>query len=71
VINGTWQVPSPKSFSGPATWITNGWELGGILTVSDGVPFTAAWGAGGAPQRLNSTDSWALPNRLTARGAGR
>ncbi len=30
VINGTWQVPSPKSFSGPAAWITNGWELGGI-----------------------------------------
>ena len=28
VINAIWQVPSPKSFSGPAAWITNGWEIG-------------------------------------------
>jgi hypothetical protein len=70
VINGTWQVPSPKSFSGPAAWITNGWELGGILTVSDGVPFTATWGTDGDPQGLNSTDNWAFPNRLTGPGCG-
>src|SRR5215469_11722946 len=44
VINLTWQVPSPKSFSGPAAWIANGWELGSIFKANDGVPFTATWG---------------------------
>jgi hypothetical protein len=25
VINGIWQVPYRKSFSGPVAWFTNGW----------------------------------------------
>jgi outer membrane receptor protein involved in Fe transport len=68
IINGTWQVPSPKSLSGPAQWITNGWELGGIFKVSDGVPFTATFGTTGDPQGLNSSDPWDFPNRLTGPG---
>jgi hypothetical protein len=70
VINGTWQVPSPKSFSGPAAWITNGWELGGIYKLSDGVPFTATFGTDGDPQGLNSSDPWDFPNRLAGPGCG-
>jgi carboxypeptidase family protein/TonB-dependent receptor-like protein len=65
VISASWQLPSPQSFSGPAEWVTNGWELGGIYKVSDGVPFTATFGTGGDPQGLNNTDDWAFPNRLT------
>jgi hypothetical protein len=68
VINGTWQVPSPKSFSGPAEWITNGWELGWIYKASDGIPFTATFGTDGDPQGLNSSDPWAFPNRLSGPG---
>ena len=68
VINGTWQVPSPKSFSGPAAWVTNGWQLGTIFKVSDGTPFTATFGTDGDPQGLNSSDPWAFPNRLTGPG---
>jgi hypothetical protein len=68
IINGTWQVPSPKSLSGPAQWITNGWELGGIYKVSDGVPFTATFGTNSDPQGLNSSDPWDFPNRLTGPG---
>jgi outer membrane receptor protein involved in Fe transport len=68
VINGTWQVPSPKSFLGPAAWITNGWELGAIYKANDGVPFTATFGTDGDPQGLNSSDPWAFPNRLTGPG---
>jgi len=68
VISGTWLVPSPKSFSGPAAWITNGWELGGIYKASDGVPFTATFGTDGDPQGLNSSDPWAFPNRLNGPG---
>jgi hypothetical protein len=68
VISGTWQVPSPKSLSGPGKWITNGWELGGIYKVSDGVPFTATWATGADPQGLNNSDDWAFPDRLGGSG---
>jgi hypothetical protein len=68
VINGTWQVPFPKSFSGLVARITNGWELGGIYTATDGTPFTATFGTDGDPQGLNSSDPWAFPNRLTGPG---
>jgi Carboxypeptidase regulatory-like domain/TonB-dependent Receptor Plug Domain len=68
VINGTWDIPAPKSFSGPARWIADGWELGTILTVSDGVPFTATWGTGDDPAFTQSNDDWAFPNRLGGAG---
>jgi len=64
VINTTWQVPSVKSASGPLAWVTNGWELGAVFKVEDGVPFTPTWGTDGDPQGLNSSDPWAFPNRL-------
>jgi len=38
VANLLWQVQTPASFHGPAAFIAKGWELGGILTLSDGVP---------------------------------
>jgi hypothetical protein len=70
VVNGTWEVPAAKSFSGPARWITDGWELGLILTVSDGVPFTPTWGTGGDPANTLSSDDFAYPNRLGGSGCG-
>jgi hypothetical protein len=68
VVNGTWEVPTAKSFSGPARWATDGWELGLILTVSDGVPFTPTWGTGGDPANTLSSDDFAFPNRLGGPG---
>jgi Carboxypeptidase regulatory-like domain/TonB dependent receptor-like, beta-barrel/TonB-dependent Receptor Plug Domain len=68
VVTLTWQVPSPKSWSGAAGWITSGWELGGIYKVSDGVPFTPTFGTDGDPQGLNSSDTWDFPNRLSGPG---
>src|SRR5260370_4265238 len=68
VVSLNWQVPSPKSLSGPAAWIANGWELGGIYKLSDGVPFTATWGTDADPQGMNSGDTWAFPDRLTTPG---
>src|SRR5712675_1126342 len=32
VINGLWELPSPKSISGPARFLTDGWQLGLIFT---------------------------------------
>jgi hypothetical protein len=68
VVNGTWEVPSSKSLSGPAKWAADGWELGLILTASDGVPFTATWGTGGDPSLTQNNDDWAFPNRLGGPG---
>jgi len=68
VLNGTWDIPTPKSITGPARWFADGWELGLILTVSDGVPFTPTWGTGGDPAGTLSSDDFAYPNRLTGPG---
>jgi hypothetical protein len=68
VVSLTWQVPSAKSLSGPAAWIANGWELGTIFKVSDGVPFTATWATGGDPQGLLNSDDWAFPHEKSTPG---
>ena len=68
VINGTWDIPTAKSFSGPARWLSDGWELGTIFTVSDGVPFTPTWGTGSDPANTLSSDDFAYPNRLGGPG---
>jgi len=68
VINGTWEVPTPKSLAAPAQWALGGWELGLIFTASDGIPFTASWGTGSDPANTNSGDDWAFPNRLGGSG---
>lgn len=68
VLNGTWDVPSPKSLSGFARWPLDGWELGMIFTVGDGIPFTATWGTGSDPASTLSGDDFAFPNRLGGSG---
>jgi hypothetical protein len=68
VLNGTWEVPSAKSWTGPAKWVTDGWELGLIFTVSDGVPFTPTWGTTSDPANTRSSDDFAYPNRLSIPG---
>src|SRR5438105_12234267 len=37
VVNGTWELGTPKSLSAPARWALGGWELGLIFTASGGV----------------------------------
>jgi len=70
VVNGSWELPTPKSFSSPAQWALGGWELGLIFTASDGVPFSATWGTGSDPQFTLSSDDWAFPNRVSGSGCG-
>jgi hypothetical protein len=67
VLNANWEVPGAKSWSGPAKWVTDGWELGMIFTASDGVPFTATWGTGSDAANTLSQDDFAFPN--VVRGA--
>jgi hypothetical protein len=68
VLNGTWEVPTPKSFAGPAQWALGGWELGLIFTASGGVPFSPSWGTGSDPLNSLSSDDWDFASRLGGSG---
>jgi hypothetical protein len=68
VINGSWQLPTTKSAPALVAWAANGWELGSILRISDGVPFTATFGSDGDPLGINSSDPWDFPDRLSGPG---
>jgi hypothetical protein len=68
VVNGLWELPSPKSISGPARFLTDGWQLGVIFTASSGIPFTATYGTGADPLGTLSSDDWSYPNRLGGAG---
>jgi hypothetical protein len=68
VVNGTWELPTPKYQSALAQHALGGWELGLIFTASDGVPFTPTWGTGSDPQNSLSGDDWAFVNRAGGPG---
>ena len=60
-FNYIWNIPSAH-FNSAAKWILGGWQVGGILTASTGVPFTLIMG--GDPLGQNSTDPVDFPNRV-------
>jgi outer membrane receptor protein involved in Fe transport len=54
-VNVLYDVPTPKAFPGPTGWIARGWQLGGIVQASSGVPVWPLSGIGGDPMgQLNS-----------------
>jgi hypothetical protein len=63
VTNLLWDVPTPASWHGPAAFIAKGWELGGILTLSDGVPFWPFSIAGDFSGQLMS-EPYIIPDRV-------
>jgi hypothetical protein len=62
VINAIWNVPNPGSWNGPAKWTTSGWQLGGIVTLTSGLPFTPI--IGGDPLGLQAADNYAFPDSV-------
>jgi hypothetical protein len=66
VISATWELPI--SVKGPAGWLTNGWQVGGIFTANDGVPFTPTFGTDGDPLGSNVSDPYDFPQRLLGPG---
>jgi hypothetical protein len=68
VINGLWEIPTRKSFSGASRFLAEGWQLGIIFTASSGVPYSPTFGTGADPLGTLSSDDWAYPNRVTGSG---
>jgi hypothetical protein len=66
VLNYLWQVPKPKFGGAVAQYTLGGWEVGGIINASTGVPFTV--GVGGDPLGQNSTDPKDFASRVTGPG---
>jgi hypothetical protein len=66
VINALYEVPTPKSFHGPVEWVAKGWELGGIVTLSDGVPVWPLSPPGQGFDQLgqNNSEPIAIPDRV-------
>jgi len=65
-INYVWNIAAPHSFSGPAAWAARGWQLGGILQIRSGLPFTPV--IGGDPLGLGNTHPVGYPDLV--RGPG-
>jgi Carboxypeptidase regulatory-like domain/TonB dependent receptor/TonB-dependent Receptor Plug Domain len=61
-VSYTWDVPSSKNLTGALGWVSSGWEFGGILEASSGLPFTMIIGPD--PLGMNSTDQFSLPDRV-------
>jgi len=60
VVNYIWDVPARKSLPGAIAWAAKGWELGGILQVRSGLPFTPL--IAGDPLGEDTSSSFAYPN---------
>ena len=63
IANYIWDIPTPKTWSGIASHMLGGWELGGIFTAEGGLPFTPL--ISGDPLGQNSSDPFDYPNRVS------
>jgi hypothetical protein len=61
-ISAIWLVPNPTNWSEVPQYIGSGWQIGGIYTVTSGLPFTPV--IGGDPLGLKGADLYAFPNRV-------
>jgi len=65
-FNYLWEISRPNSGDGFYRMIASGWQLGGILRDSSGLPFTVT--IGGDPLGLRNANPFSLPDRLTGSG---
>jgi hypothetical protein len=55
-------IPTPKAFGGPAGWIARGWSIGGLLSLSDGVPMWPLTGLNSDPLGQNNGEPMDIPD---------
>jgi len=60
-MNFLYSIPGPADDSA-LKWVAGGWQVGGIVTASTGVPFTVV--TGGDPLGQNSSDQFDYPDRI-------
>jgi len=65
-VNYLWNIPTPSSWDGPVSRFAKGWQLGGIMQIRSGLPFTPL--IGGDPLGLGNSSPFAYPDRLTGHG---
>lgn len=64
-VNALWDIPAPHAFSGPAGWMARGWQLGGIIQASSGVPLWPLDGVEGDPMGQLNSEPIAIPDRVS------
>ena len=62
VINGTWQLPGPRS--GFARAVIGGWQLGGIAKMNSGVPTTPLIAGDPIGAQNSGSDLFSIPDRV-------
>jgi hypothetical protein len=65
-VNYQWDVPTPSSFASPLKAILGNWELGGIVTIASGTPFTPL--ITGDPLGMGTTDPYQYPDKVSGPG---
>jgi hypothetical protein len=68
VINALSDIPTPVSPAGPVGWIAKGWELGGIVQLSNGVPIWPLDGVEGDPMGQLNSGPIAIPDVVSSPG---
>jgi hypothetical protein len=69
VVHYTWELGKPGSaaqHNGALAFLAHGWQLGGILQATSGIPFNVL--LGGDPLGQGTSSPSALPNRLSTPG---
>lgn len=62
VISGLWRLPKSSAAQPLLKALVNGWQMGGIFTLSDGMPFTPLVSGDAAGE--NSSSPYDVPNRV-------
>jgi hypothetical protein len=66
VVSGTWEIPGLKRSGNAAAWLVSGWQLGTLLQLNSGLPFTAT--IAGDPLGTRSSQAYDFPDRLNLPG---
>ena len=62
IVNGLWELPGAKTGPAALRLVTGGWQLSGIVQVSDGMPFTPLINGDSVGQKSSGTFN--VPNRV-------
>jgi hypothetical protein len=66
VLSGTWELPAKDRTAKTTKWLLSGWQLGMLLTLNSGLPFTPT--IAGDPLGLHSSIPYDFPDRLNLPG---